>query len=193
MDQWVNRLMRCDKSMLNCGLSALHLYLQPESGVGLWDISPRSTAKELSWAGLSYTIFVLYTDNDLKKQNQIGGWKKGLGGRDKRAFSSLTEPFIYCTYAVGSNILPALSRKASSTWKFLKYSAITPLWVDYDSRQFGWRPAFLLVLALYWMNFNTLTTKTRRTNRNVKERKHRDQSVGTDQVQSVVFNVQLWF
>lgn len=28
MAHWVNRLMRCDKSMLNCGTSVLHLSLQ---------------------------------------------------------------------------------------------------------------------------------------------------------------------
>ena len=43
MDQWLNRLMRCDKSKLNCGASLLHLLLQAfgpwsRSRVDIFDI-----------------------------------------------------------------------------------------------------------------------------------------------------------
>lgn len=53
MDHWVNRLMRCDKSMLNCGASVLHLSLQArgpqsKSSVGLFDIDQSFSAKEHS-------------------------------------------------------------------------------------------------------------------------------------------------
>lgn len=44
MDQWLNRLMRCDKSWLNCGAGVMHLSLQAldpwnESSLELFDIN----------------------------------------------------------------------------------------------------------------------------------------------------------
>lgn len=51
MDRWLNKLMRCDKSRLNCGVSAPHLSLQAsgpwsESSVEVFYIDQSFSTKE---------------------------------------------------------------------------------------------------------------------------------------------------